>query len=263
MAATVAPPGAGVADGTVPMVAGVGAPSRGYRAPEHPRSRLALLVAAAVVVLLLVAGISALTGGDPDDAASDGGEPEPSTSVAGDGAESSDSTAPASTTPTTAAPATTAAPPPAQVGVVPPGWTAYPDPSGRYSIAYPPGWEAVPVRGSITDFRDPATGSYLRVDWTDTPGADPAQAWRDLAVGFAGSHANYQELGIAPTVYRDYNAAVWEFRYGSGQTVHATNLGFVTGGRGYALLFQAPEELWASSQTVSEQFRQSFQPVPQ
>ncbi len=115
---------------------------------------------------------------------------------------------------------------------------------------------------TLTDFRDPATGAKLRVDWTDTPGADPAQAWRDLAVSFARAHANYEELGIAPTTYRDYNAALWEFRYGSGPTVHAANLGFVTGGRGYALLFTAPEEQWAASQATSDQFRQAFQPVP-
>ena len=118
------------------------------------------------------------------------------------------------------------------------------------------------VSSTITDLRDPATGSYLRIDWTDTPGADPAQAWRELAVGFARTHDNYQELGIGPTTYRDYNAAVWEFTYGSGTTVHATNLGFVTGGRGYALLFQTPEDVWASSQGLSQQFRDDFLPVP-
>jgi hypothetical protein len=55
---------------------------------------------------------------------------------------------------------------------------------------------------------------------------------------------------------------VWEFTYGSGTTVHATNLGFVTGGRGYALLFQTPEDLWASSQGLGQQFRDAFLPVP-
>ena len=162
-------------------------------------------------------------------------------------------------TTTTASTTSTTAPAPAGV---PAGWTAYQDPDGRYSIAYPAGWEVAPAGGSLTDFRDPATGAKLRVDWTDTPGADPAQAWRELAVGFARTHDNYQELGIGPTTYRDYNAAVWEFRYGSSPAIHATNLGFVTGGRGYALLFTAPEDQWAASQGTAEQFRQAFQPVP-
>ena len=120
----------------------------------------------------------------------------------------------------------------------------------------------VPKTDTITDFRDPATGSYLRVDWTDTPKDDPAQDWREQAVVFARNHANYQERGIGPTTYRDYNAAVWEFTYGSGTTVHATNLGFVTGGRGYALFFQTPEDIWASSQGLNQQFRDAFRPVP-
>jgi hypothetical protein len=55
---------------------------------------------------------------------------------------------------------------------------------------------------------------------------------------------------------------VWEFTYGSGTTVHATNLGFVTGGRGYALLFQTPEDIWAPSQGLNQQFRDAFRPVP-
>ena len=168
---------------------------------------------------------------------------------------------PATTAPATTAPATTA-PPAAAGATIPAGWTAYSDPSGRYSIAHPPGWSVVPKTDTITDFRDPATGSYLRVDWTDTPKDDPAQDWREQAVVFARNHANYQELSIGPTTYRDYNAAVWEFTYGSGTTVHATNLGFVTGGRGYALLFQTPEGIWASSQGLNQQFRDAFRPVP-
>jgi eukaryotic-like serine/threonine-protein kinase len=231
-------------------------PRRAYRPPERPRSRLALLAVAAVAVLLVVVAVPALTGGDGDDQTGDAGT---TASTAAPGDTAATTAPPASDTATTPAPTTTA--PPA-VGAVPAGWTAYSDPSGRYSIAHPPGWSVVPVSSSITDFRDPATGSYLRVDWTDTPGADPAQAWRELAVGFARSHDNYQELGIGPTTYRDYDAAVWEFTYGSGTTVHATNLGFVTGGRGYALLFQTPEDIWSSSQGLSQQFRDAFRPVP-
>ena len=167
---------------------------------------------------------------------------------------------PEATTSTTA-PATSTTAPAAAAGV-PAGWTAYEDPRGRFRIAYPTSWEVVPAGPSLTDFRDPATGAKLRVDWTDTPGADPAQAWRDLAAGFARNHDNYQELGIAPTTYRDYNAALWEFSYGSSPPIHAANLGFVTGGRGYALLFTAPEDQWAAQQGTAEQFRQAFQPVP-
>ena len=242
-------------------------PRRTYRPREQPRSRLALLAVAAVVVLLLViVGAAAFTRGDGqgDETA---GDEATATTAAPVGDDPPATTEPpvrealATTAPATTALATTA-PPAAAGATIPAGWSAYQDPSGRYSIAHPPGWSVVPRTDTITDFRDPATGSYLRVDWTDTPKDDPAQDWREQAVVFARNHANYQELGIEPTTYRDYNAAMWEFMYGSGTTVHATNLGFVTGGRGYALLFQAPEDIWASSQGLNQQFRDAFRPVP-
>jgi hypothetical protein len=236
-------------------------PRRRYRPREQPRSRLALLAVAAVVVLLVGVAASALTRGDGDGEETTGDEATVTTAApAGDDAAAT-TAPPAPETPAATAPATTA-PLAAAGATIPAGWTAYQDPSGRYSIAHPPGWSVVPRTDTITDFRDPATGSYLRVDWTDTPKDDPAQDWREQAVVFARNHANYQELGIEPTTYRDYNAAMWEFTYGSGTTVHATNLGFVTGGRGYALLFQAPEDIWASSQGLNQQFRDAFRPVP-
>jgi eukaryotic-like serine/threonine-protein kinase len=241
-------------------------PRRTYRPREQPRSRLTMLAVAAVVVLLVVVAASALTRGDGHGEETTGDD-APATTAAPAGDDPPATTAPpAPETPATTAPATTApattAPPAAAGATIPAGWTAYQDPSGRYSIAHPPGWSVVPKTDTITDFRDPATGSYLRVDWTDTPKDDPAQDWREQAVVFARNHDNYQELGIGPTTYRDYNAAVWEFTYGSGTTVHATNLGFVTGGRGYALFFQTPVDIWASSQVLNQQFRDAFRPVP-
>jgi eukaryotic-like serine/threonine-protein kinase len=227
----------------------------GPRSGMPPRSRLMLLVAAAVVVLLGVATVGALT---RDDGGDDTASSSPPSTDASEAPATTPSTAPPASTTSTTAPATTTTAAPG----VPAGWTAYQDPSGRFSIGYPAGWEVVPAGESLTDFRDPATGAKLRVDWTDTPGADPAQAWRDLAARFGPSHDNYQEIGIGPTSYRDYNAALWEFRYGSSPPIHAANLGFVTGGRGYALLFTAPEDQWAASQGTAEQFRQAFQPVP-
>jgi hypothetical protein len=231
-----------------------GSPVVSPRRPMAPRSRLMLLVAAAIVLLLGVAAVGALTrddGGDGDDQSA-----SPPSTDASESPATTPSTAPPESTTSTTAPATTTS----VAAGVPAGWTAYQDPGGRYRIAYPPGWEVVPAGGSLTDFRDPATGAKLRVDWTDTPGADPAQAWRDLAASFGPAHDNYPEIGIGPTSYRDYNAALWEFRYGSSPPIHATNLGFVTGGRGYALLFTAPEDQWAASQATADQFRQAFQP---
>ncbi|HZM39338.1 MAG TPA: serine/threonine-protein kinase [Acidimicrobiales bacterium] len=253
---------AGAASGTTAVIlasrpdvpAAAATPRSGWPA----RSRLLLLVGAALVLLLGVAAVGALT---RDDGGGNGAAAPPATTEASNESATTPTTAEPEATTSTTAPATSTTAPAAAAGV-PAGWTAYEDPRGRFRIAYPTSWEVVPAGPSLTDFRDPATGAKLRVDWTDTPGADPAQAWRDLAAGFARNHDNYQELGIAPTTYRDYNAALWEFSYGSSPPIHAANLGFVTGGRGYALLFTAPEDQWAAQQGTAEQFRQAFQPVP-
>ena len=54
---------------------------------------------------------------------------------------------------------------------------------------------------------------------------------------------------------------MWEFRHGSGPVLHTGNLGFVTNGRGYALMLRTPEDRWEASQPLFEQFKQAFQPT--
>ncbi|HEX8804007.1 MAG TPA: hypothetical protein VF743_07430, partial [Acidimicrobiales bacterium] len=239
------------------------------------RRRGAAPWAVAVAVLVLL-GLTALvlrmgTGsGDDDDAqrttsttaatgtgapAGEGGSPAP---TAG-GTPRSTSTTPTTSTTTTSRTTTTTS----AVGAVPAGWTRYTDPAIGYTIAHPPGWEVRPVDATRTDFRDPATGTYLRVDWTNEPRPDPVADWRSQSEGFAAGHEGYEEISIAPFTYRDYNAALWEFRYREGGAVlHAGNLGFVAGPRGYALYFQTHEADWASSQTTYERFRAAFAPAP-
>jgi hypothetical protein len=205
-----------------------------------------------VVVVALVAVVLALRGGD------DGGE---------DG-ESAGGDAPAATTETTQAPGSSTAPSSTALttttvapGSLPAGWSPYTDPSGRYTIGHPPGWQVQPVAANRTDFRDPATGTFVRVEWTDTPGPDAAGAWREAEPGFRSRNANYEPLGIAEVPYRDYPAAMWEFRHGSGETLHTGNLGFIAAGRGYALMLRAPESQWTAVQPTFEQFKQTFLPA--
>ncbi len=227
------------------------------RLPEHERGRLAVLVGAALVVLLAAVAVAALRG-DDGDTAGDAPATAPATTAPATTADSEPEPSTTSTTATTA-PATTTAPAAPAAGALPAGWVPYRDDAGGYSIGYPAGWQVVPAGGPRVDFRDPATGAFMRVDWTATPGADPVADWRNQSVGFAQRHAGYQEIGIAPFAYRDYNAGLWEFRYGDPQ-IHVANLGFVTGGKGYALYFSAPEDQWAASQPTLDQFRQAFQP---
>jgi eukaryotic-like serine/threonine-protein kinase len=204
-------------------------------APRIPARAVAVVAALAVVVLLL-----ALRGGD---GGGDGGD------------ESAGQDVP--TTTTTAPPPSTTVP----AGTLPAGWSPYADPAGAYTIGHPPGWVVQPVAANRTDFRDPATGAFVRVEWTDTPGADAAGAWREAEPGFRSRNANYEPLGITEVGYRDYPAALWEFRHGSGETLHTGNLGFIAAGRGYALMLRAPETEWSAVQPTFEQFKQAFLPT--
>jgi eukaryotic-like serine/threonine-protein kinase len=256
-----APPA--VADDDGPGPAERSAPPARPVPPAAPRPRWKVIGAAAAVLVALAVAVPSLAraGGDGgwgdtgDDEA--GGTSGPTTVVPDEAAPDGGATADDPTT--TSAPATTTAPP--GPSGIPAGWTPYTDPAGTYTIGVPPGWRVQPRAAYRIDLVDPSSGAFLRVEYTDTPGADPAQAWRDLEPGFASGNANYQQIGIAPATYRGYDAALWEFRHGSGETLHTGNLGFLANGRGYALMLRTPEGLWAGSQPLFDQFKQSFQPL--
>jgi hypothetical protein len=145
----------------------------------------------------------------------------------------------------------------------PKDWETYSGATPGYTISYPPGWEVVTVSETITDFRDPDSTTYLRVDWTDTPGDSPEGAWKQLEQSFAARHSGYEGLGITPTTYKGMDAAAWEFEYSDGGArLHAVDLGFVTknGSYGFALNFQTLDEDWESSQDLFEAFKASFEP---
>lgn len=245
--------------------------------PDRKQSQRVPVVLVAVLAVLILAGIGLLAviaddrGGAQEDVAStpdgDGdpaGDTEAEETAAGeetDGEDSEDESGVSSNTtetPTTTSTETDDEPSPA----VPDGWTLYENPDAGYVIARPEGWRVDPAGGSIVDFRDPDTGSYLRVDWTDRPGDDPVADWQSQAQGFASRYASYQEIRIEAYDYRDYNAAMWEFLHSAGGTqVHTGNLGFVTGGRGYALLFRTPAGRWDESQDIYATFRETFRPA--
>jgi hypothetical protein len=117
-----------------------------------------------------------------------------------------------------------------------------------------------------TYFRDPSTGSYLQIAWTQPPTADtPEEAWYSYSDTFASEHEGYNELGITPTTFKGMDAAAWEYQYvEDGAQLHAVDLGFIVPygdeGTGMALLFQTHEEDWAASQELFERLKESFQP---
>jgi serine/threonine protein kinase len=238
-------------------------PAPSPRAPREPAepagpSRVFVLVAAAIVLLVIGGAVAALGGGDDDDGGETADEPATQTTEAeADASPDPPTTVPDATT-TTEEPTTTTT----EGSGLPADWAPYSDPQGGYSIGVPPGWQVSPTGNARrVDFRDPATGAFLRVEWTDQPGPDVAADWRNQATNFAAGNANYDEIGIAPVEYRDYDAALWEFRHGSGETLHTGNLGLVTNGKGFALMFRTPESQWQALQPVFEQFKQAFQPT--
>ena len=142
---------------------------------------------------------------------------------------------------------------------VPPGWKTYHRADAGYTVAYPPTWQ-VQNNGSFTDFREPGTGTYLRVDWTANAGPSALEAWNHLADGFKAKHAGYQQLRLEPTHFAgSSNAATWEFTYtDQGAALHAIDIGFVSGSKGYAFNFQTHADRWDAAQPLMKQLEAGF-----
>jgi len=149
---------------------------------------------------------------------------------------------------------------PTGAGGIPAGWPRYEDPTAGYALAHPAGWQVRKLDGTRTDLVDPATGTYLRVDWTDKPGV-PIEAWRRSSAAFGASHPGYEELRLEETTFQGFDGALWEYRYSSGSgRLHASNLTFVASEkRAYALNFQTDDARWGASQALRQQLEGSFQ----
>jgi hypothetical protein len=231
------PPSAPVAPPAPPM----------GRAPGRRDNRWGwALVGLVTVVVLAVVGVNLASGGS--DTPSTAGA-APSTTVAartGSGA-----------TATTAAGAAKKAAPPATAAAGADA-VAYSDPQTGFTINRPKNW-SVRTDGSLTDFRDPDTGAYLRVDHIQPPGPSPEGAWVDLEKSFSAENADYKRIRIEPTTYAGYRAAVWEFTYSSGGAgLHVADLGFITPRYGFALYFQTRAADWDRLQPVFQAFKDSF-----
>jgi tRNA A-37 threonylcarbamoyl transferase component Bud32 len=229
--------------------------------PPARRRQFPLGATLAVLTLLLVAAaayVALNANGDQreEDATTD-------TTAASTTAAPSTTAKPGATT-TTAGPATTTTASASTQAAVPAGWAAHRDDATGYVLAYPSGWQVKNRAGNRTDFVDPGTGTYLRVEWTDKPGESAQANWEQQSKDFAKSHEGYEELGITPTTYKgSTNASLWEYRYRSGgATLHAYDLGFVLPSKryGFALNFQANESQWSAQQPTWEQLKAAFTP---
>ncbi|MDQ4126332.1 MAG: hypothetical protein M3134_12165, partial [Actinomycetota bacterium] len=138
----------------------------------------------------------------------------------------------------------------------------YEDPEAGYQVSYPEGWDVEPLGDTRTDFRDPETGAYLRMDWTPTPGDDPLAPWEAQSDSFAARYDGYEVLRLEETTFQGYPAAVWEFTYvDGGAELHAVDIGVVTDTYGYALNFQTRAEDWEEMQPLFEAIQESFVPA--
>ena len=142
------------------------------------------------------------------------------------------------------------------------GWTTYTDETVGYSVDHPAAWAIIPRSSEAIDFTDTATGTYLRVAWTDEPGPDVMERLEEISASFAAEHADYAELQMTPTEYQGHEAGLWEYTYTEGGvSLHAYNLQFVINDEyGFALNFQTHEEDWDSSLDLWDQLQASFQP---
>jgi hypothetical protein len=143
---------------------------------------------------------------------------------------------------------------------VPEDWVRHDPDHAPWSIAHPPGWQIERRSETITDIRDPATGTYLRLDWTDTPAEDPLADWQAYEPQFAEGREGYERIRLESATFKSDPAALWEYRYrAGGRTLHAYNLNGTDGEYGYALNFQAAENRWAQDQPLFLSFAESYE----
>jgi len=218
--------------------------------PAPTRSNPSGWIVAAVVAVAVIALIAAtLASRDSDPPAQTAGGSPSTTAEASGGAPA---TTAARSAPTTATPSK--GPPPAP----PPNTVTYTDPQTGFTIARPVDW-TVRTDGTLTDFRDPESGAYLRVDHISPPGPSPEGAWYELEESFAAANENYQRIRIEPTTYSGYRAAIWEFTYTSGGAqLRVANLGFITPGYGFALYVQTRAQDWDRLQPTFQALKDSF-----
>lgn len=142
---------------------------------------------------------------------------------------------------------------------VPAGWRTFSIGDTGFVVAHPPGWDEIARGPTLTELRDPVSGTYLRVGWTETPGPSPEGAWKRLSGTFGAEHAGYDEIRIDPTTFKGHDAAEWEYTYSEGGAqLHAIDLGFVTGNLGFALNYQTHEEDWDASKRLWRSLQASF-----
>ncbi|MEX0835009.1 MAG: protein kinase [Nitriliruptor sp.] len=142
---------------------------------------------------------------------------------------------------------------------VPDDWQVVDGPA--YRVAIPAGWEVAQGQGRIVDHRDPASSTYLRVDWTPDPRPDPYENWQELSADLADRFDDYQELQLTVVTFRGQPAALLEYTYtAGGAELRAYNLNIFAGERAYALNLQSQADDWGDVAPMFASMVGGFQP---
>ncbi|WP_322762512.1 serine/threonine-protein kinase [Frankia sp. Cr2] len=266
---------AGTAGSTLPPATPGSVPAADSRPGTNQRRRLVAVAVTALIMGVAAASVAVLGSGMDG---STGNRAEPAAASSRTAASPSGTTGPSGTARTSApgsadgtSPTGAAAtddpglPPTDPTPVAPPaGWQSYRGPSG-WSVAYPQGWEAHPAGGTERiDFRNPDTGSYLRIDTSMQANPSALVDWQTHEPGLRAQVLNYERLRIVPSDGGDGSIqADWEFIYTSGgKKVRVLNRGVVRNGHGYALYWSTSDATWSADLPLMWRLFSTFRPGP-
>ncbi|WP_406287304.1 protein kinase domain-containing protein [Embleya sp. NBC_00896] len=254
-------------------------PGRAFPWLPLPAAIAALVVFGVVVGLILflvvpndddkkAKGASGTSGGPlPQTSPHTPSASQTSSGVAGELPQPPAGNTPAQTTPagtpeqTTPAQQTSA--PPNDAAGLPAGWTPYVGSTTKYRLGLPPGWTKAKTEGTQEFFTNEERTLKFNVDTGDSAQGDPVEDWKNQEPHARGAFPNYARVSIEKAEYRNYDAAAWQFTYGTSVKRHVFNLGFATDkNRGYALYMDVPEAVWndPATQQLLADFKASFQP---
>ncbi|WP_233509962.1 serine/threonine-protein kinase [Actinomadura craniellae] len=145
------------------------------------------------------------------------------------------------------------------------------DPTG-FAVGIPEDWSGPERRQGGVFFYSPDRSVYIQIDQTTSPGASALKDWegQEAARRNDGSFPGYDRVRLEPTGDRPPvpdtgngdKSADWEFTWdGRSGRMRILNRGFVTNGRGYAILVSGPDDDWDDLMEELEPVYASFEPA--
>lgn len=141
---------------------------------------------------------------------------------------------------------------------VPADWVSYTDSSG-YAISRPDGWK-VTSTGNLTEFSNPETGAFLRIDSEPPSSSAPRDMWFSEEKRIeADGEADYRRVRMVSSRFHGYPAAIWDYAYvADGEEMRAVRLGVATPRQQLTLQFETKAGDWERYQRTLSAFESSF-----